>query len=85
MGVKHGIGYDTFIDQGVAGNYIRGVLAEVVVEDVVVGTVGNRSADVADGEGDGRDGGNELVRTADLSNDGCGNYHAADAEGRESH
>ena len=66
MGVEDGVGDDAFVDEGVAGYDIGSILCEIVVKDVVVGTVGDCAADVADGEGDGSDGSNKLVGTADL-------------------
>lgn len=69
IGVEDGVGDDTFVDEGVTGDNVRGVLGKVVVENIVVGAVGDGAADVADREGDGGDGGNELVGTADLGDD----------------
>ena len=59
---------------------VDGVGDEFVVEDVVVDGVAHRAADDADGEGEGRDGGDEVVGADDGCDDGGGDDDAADAE-----
>ena len=68
-GVEDGVGDDAFVNEGVTGDNVHGGLLKVVVEDVIIGAVGDGATDVADGEGYGGNGGNELVRTADLGDD----------------
>ena len=65
---------------GLNAHDLRGVGHELVVEDVVVDGEADGTADDADGQREGCDGGDEVVRADDGGDDGAGDDDAADAE-----
>ena len=60
-----------------------GVGDEFLDEDVVVGGVADGTADDTDREGEGGDGGDEVVGADNGRHDGSGYHNTADAETRE--
>jgi len=53
---------------------------ELLAENIVVYTISNSTTEDTDGEGEGSDGSDKLIRTDDGTDDTCGNDDAADAE-----
>jgi len=70
------------VDHG-AADVVFGVGDELVEEDVVVDGVADDGADDADGEREGGDGRDQVVRADDGRDDGGRDDDAADAEARE--
>ena len=66
-----------------AADVVLGIGHEFVVEDVVVDRVADRPADDADGEGQGGDGGDEVVWADDGGDDTSGDDDATDAKSGE--
>lgn len=66
-----------------AADVVFGVGDEFVDEDVVIDRVADDAADDADGEGEGGDGGDEVVRADDGGDDGGGDDDATNAEAGE--
>lgn len=60
---------NTLADDSVCDDDCSGVVRKFVLQDIVVGSEGDGSADVADCKSDGGDGGNEFIRTDYLGDD----------------
>jgi hypothetical protein len=70
------------IDHG-AADHLCGVGNELVDEDVVVDAITDGASDHADGEGEGCDGGDEVVGADDCGDDGGGDDDTANPEAGE--
>ena len=74
---------DPEVEQHSTADVFFGVGDEFADKDVVVGCVPNDTADDANSEGEGRDGGDQIVGTDDCADDGGGDDDAADAKAGE--
>lgn len=66
-----------------AANVFDGIGDEFLDKNVVVGGVANSAADDTNGQGEGSDGGNEVIGADDGGHDGGGHNYAANAQPSE--